>query len=65
MANFLYRAKTDKGKDTQGFIEATDQKQALSILKEKGLIALERLMGMILITIAIQMSISGIEQLIR
>lgn len=35
------------------------------ILKEKGLIALERLMGMILITIAIQMSISGIEQLIR
>lgn len=38
MANFFYKAKTNLGKDTQGFVEATDQKQALAVLKEKGLV---------------------------
>lgn len=38
MANFFYKAKTNIGKDTQGFVEATDQKQALTVLKEKGLV---------------------------
>lgn len=37
MPNFSYKAKDNSGKDVKGFVEANDKKQALVILKEKGL----------------------------
>ena len=37
MPKFVYKAKDAKGVNTKGLIEASDQKQALSVLKEKNL----------------------------
>jgi type IV pilus assembly protein PilC len=37
MAKFVYKAKDSKGESVKGLIEASDQKQALSVLKEKEL----------------------------
>lgn len=37
MAEYIYKAKNSEGKEIKGFIEASDKKQAVSILREKGL----------------------------
>lgn len=38
MPKFVYKAKDAKGENVKGLIEAGDQKQALAVLKERGLI---------------------------
>ena len=63
IADFLTRIRNaaKAGHKVVSIPSSNTKKEMTKILKDKGLLAMERLMGMILTTMSVQMLLTGIE----